>query len=69
VIGAQFNLADHHFSGNYTGATLGGTFSGFFTNPGGAPGSVPAGAGLTYSVSDVQNPLFQADGAAVFRKP
>jgi hypothetical protein len=81
-IGAQAGLANHQFSGVINGGSISslsglpptGNFSGFFTNPGGAPGSVPAGAGLSYTLHDVQgiylnDGAFSVDGVAVFRKP
>jgi hypothetical protein len=82
-IGAQANLADHQFSGVINGGSISslsgvpapiGNFSGFFTNPGGAPGSVPAGAGMSYTMHDPQgiylnNGAFSIDGVAVFKKP
>jgi hypothetical protein len=75
LIGAQSGLPAHQFAGSYTGGLIGpvqggpaGSFSGFFTNPGGAPG-VPAGVGLTYTLSDGQGQLGSVDGAVVFRKP
>lgn len=71
-IGASAGLQSHQFSGLITSGTVSttssapqGTFSGFFTSPG-ASGSVPAGAGLTYSL-DVDNGAFVIDGAAALR--
>jgi hypothetical protein len=82
-IGAQAGLADHQFSGVINGGFISslsgvpaptGSFSGFFTNPGGAPGSVPAGAGMSYTMHDPQgvylnDGAFSIDGVAVFKKP
>jgi hypothetical protein len=81
-IGAQAGVANHQFAGAITGGSISalggmaptGSFSGFFTNPGGAPGSLPTGAGMTYSLNDAQGTYlndgaFSVDGVAVFRQP
>ncbi len=58
LTGNDGSLPSHQFDGTYTTVTIDGMpggfgiFQGFFTGPGSTTGGLPAGAGLTYSLSD-----------------
>jgi hypothetical protein len=74
AIGAQANVADHHFAGALNVSIGGGqsptgtgTFAGFFVAPGGSTPGVPGGAGMTFSVSDDAG-LQNVQGAIALRE-